>query len=39
VTYPPLERHALNYPALIVDHKQQQRLFKERYQQQKAMND
>jgi deoxyribodipyrimidine photo-lyase len=33
---PPLERHALDYPAPIVDHKQQQRQFKERYQQQKA---
>ncbi len=33
---PPLERHALHYPAPIVDHKTQQRLFKERYQQQKA---
>lgn len=36
---PPLERHALNYPAPIVDHKQQQRLFKEIYQQQKVLND
>jgi deoxyribodipyrimidine photo-lyase len=33
---PPLERNALDYPAPIVDHKQQQRQFKELYQQQKA---
>lgn len=35
---PPLERHALDYPAPIVDHKQQQRQFKELYQQQKAVS-
>jgi deoxyribodipyrimidine photo-lyase len=35
---PPLERHRCGYPAPIVDHKQQQRQFKERYQQQKAVN-
>lgn len=34
----PLERHALNYPAPIVEHNKQQRLFKERYQQQKAVS-
>jgi deoxyribodipyrimidine photo-lyase len=34
----PLERHALNYPAPIVDHNKQQRQFKERYQQQKAVS-
>jgi len=34
----PLERNALDYPAPIVDHKQQQRQFKERYQQQKAVS-
>ena len=33
---PSEERDALGYPAPIVDHKQQQRQFKERYQQQKA---
>lgn len=33
----PLERNALGYPAPIVDHKKQQRLFKERYQQQKVV--
>ncbi|MCX7594808.1 MAG: deoxyribodipyrimidine photo-lyase, 8-HDF type [Fischerella sp.] len=33
---PPLERRAIGYPLPIVDHKQQQKLFKERYQQQKA---
>jgi len=33
---PPLERHALNYPAPIVEHNKQQRQFKERYQQQKV---
>ncbi|AFZ03829.1 FAD-binding domain-containing protein [Calothrix sp. PCC 6303] len=32
----PLERRALGYPSAIVDHKIQQKLFKERYQQQKA---
>ena len=32
---PPSEREALDYPAPIVDHKQQQRRFKERYQRQK----
>ncbi|NWF57884.1 MAG: deoxyribodipyrimidine photo-lyase, 8-HDF type [Fischerella sp.] len=32
----PLERRAIDYPLPIVDHKQQQKLFKERYQQQKA---
>jgi len=32
---PPSEREALDYPAPIVDHKQQQRQFKERYQRQK----
>ncbi|MBW4627013.1 MAG: deoxyribodipyrimidine photo-lyase, 8-HDF type [Brasilonema octagenarum HA4186-MV1] len=31
----PLERHAVGYPDPIVDHNKQQRLFKERYQQQK----
>ncbi|MDF5730277.1 MAG: FAD-binding domain-containing protein [Rhizonema sp. PD38] len=31
----PLERDALGYPQPIVEHKQQQRYFKERYQQQK----
>jgi deoxyribodipyrimidine photo-lyase len=31
----PLERHRCNYPAPIVDHNQQQRLFKSLYQQQK----
>lgn len=33
---PELERHRCGYPAPIVDHNQQQRLFKELYQQQKA---
>lgn len=33
---PDIERYACNYPAPIVDHNQQQRLFKERYQQQKG---
>lgn len=33
---PAEERDALGYPLPIVDHKIQQRLFKERYQQQKA---
>jgi deoxyribodipyrimidine photo-lyase len=33
---PPLERHSLGYPLPIVDHKQQQQVFKNRYQQQKA---
>ncbi|MBW4574390.1 MAG: DNA photolyase family protein [Aphanothece sp. CMT-3BRIN-NPC111] len=32
---PADERYALGYPDPIVDHKQQQRLFKERYQEQK----
>ncbi|MFH7027701.1 MAG: FAD-binding domain-containing protein [Heteroscytonema crispum UTEX LB 1556] len=31
----PLERHAVGYPDPIVDHKQQQKQFKERYQRQK----
>ncbi len=31
----PLERHSLGYPAPIVDHNQQQRRFKQLYQQQK----
>jgi deoxyribodipyrimidine photo-lyase len=31
----PLERHAIGYPDPIVDHNKQQKLFKERYQQQK----
>jgi deoxyribodipyrimidine photo-lyase len=35
---PPIDRHALDYPAPIVDHNQQQRQFKERYQQHKAVN-
>jgi deoxyribodipyrimidine photo-lyase len=35
---PPAERDALDYPAPIVDHKKQQREFKERYQQQKALS-
>ncbi|MBR8834053.1 MAG: deoxyribodipyrimidine photo-lyase [Stigonema ocellatum SAG 48.90 = DSM 106950] len=34
---PASEREALDYPAPIVDHKQQQRLFKELYQQQKDL--
>jgi deoxyribodipyrimidine photo-lyase len=33
----PLERRALGYPNAIVDHKVQQKLFKERYQQQKML--
>ncbi|HEY9637175.1 MAG TPA: deoxyribodipyrimidine photo-lyase, partial [Coleofasciculaceae cyanobacterium] len=33
---PPLDRDRCGYPAPIVDHKIQQRQFKERYQQQKA---
>ncbi len=33
----PLERDALGYPQPIVDHKQQQRQFKELYQQQKQV--
>lgn len=33
----PLECHALGYPEPIVEHKQQQRQFKDRYQQQKAV--
>ncbi|BAZ66108.1 DNA photolyase, FAD-binding protein [Fischerella sp. NIES-4106] len=32
----PLERQAVGYPTPIVDHKQQQKMFKERYQQQKV---
>jgi deoxyribodipyrimidine photo-lyase len=32
---PPLERHRCGYPAPIVDHNQQQRRFKEHYQQQR----
>lgn len=35
---PLTERDALDYPAPIVDHKKQQRQFKERYQQQKALS-
>ncbi len=35
---PPTERDALDYPGPIVDHKIQQRQFKERYQQQRAVN-
>ncbi len=35
---PADERHRCNYPAPIVDHKKQQRQFKERYQQQKAVS-
>jgi deoxyribodipyrimidine photo-lyase len=31
----PLERHGVGYPEPIVDHKKQQQLFKQRYQQQK----
>lgn len=31
----PLERRAAGYPEAIVDHKVQQKLFKDRYQQQK----
>ncbi|MBH8561601.1 deoxyribodipyrimidine photo-lyase, 8-HDF type [Nostoc sp. CENA67] len=34
----PLERHGLGYPDPIVDHKKQQQLFKQRYQQQKALS-
>ncbi|GAB4178642.1 MAG: deoxyribodipyrimidine photo-lyase, 8-HDF type [Coleofasciculaceae cyanobacterium] len=34
----PLERHALDYPAPIVEHNKQQRQFKERYQQQKTVS-
>ena len=33
---PPAEREALDYPAPIVDHKKQQREFKQRYQEQKS---
>lgn len=36
---PADERDAVGYPAAIVDHNQQQRLFKERYQLQKAKAD
>jgi deoxyribodipyrimidine photo-lyase len=32
----PLERKAIDYPAPIVDHHQQQQIFKEKYQKQKA---
>lgn len=32
----PLERHGLDYPEPIVEHKKQQQQFKQRYQQQKA---
>ncbi len=35
---PDLERHRCSYPAPIVDHNQQQRYFKELYQQQKALS-
>ncbi len=35
---PPLERHGIDYPEPIVDHKQQQKQFKQLYQQQKAAN-
>src|SRR4028118_399575 len=35
---PPAERDAVSYPAPIVDHNKQQRQFKERYQQQKALS-
>ncbi len=35
---PADERDRCNYPAPIVDHKKQQRQFKERYQQQKAVS-
>ncbi|MEA5569324.1 deoxyribodipyrimidine photo-lyase, 8-HDF type [Anabaena sp. UHCC 0399] len=34
----PLERHAVGYPEPIVDHKKQQQLFKQRYQQQKDLS-
>ena len=34
---PGLERHTLGYPEPIVDHKVQQALFKNKYQQQKEM--
>ncbi|WGV23945.1 FAD-binding domain-containing protein [Halotia branconii] len=33
---PPLERHGIDYPEPIVDHKKQQKQFKQLYQQQKA---
>ncbi|AUS99783.1 deoxyribodipyrimidine photolyase [Nostoc sp. CENA543] len=33
----PLERRAVGYPDPIVDHKKQQQLFKQRYQQQKEL--
>jgi deoxyribodipyrimidine photo-lyase len=33
----PLERRAVGYPEPIVDHKKQQQLFKQRYQQQKDL--
>jgi len=32
----PLERKAIDYPAPVVDHNKQQKLFKEKYQKQKA---
>jgi deoxyribodipyrimidine photo-lyase len=34
----PLERRAVGYPAPIVDHKKQQALFKQLYQNQKTDN-
>jgi deoxyribodipyrimidine photo-lyase len=35
---PEEERDACDYPAPLVDHNKQQRQFKERYQQQKALS-
>jgi deoxyribodipyrimidine photo-lyase len=35
---PPLDYYGTNYPQPIVDHKQQQALFKQLYQQQKAVS-
>ncbi|MBD2444436.1 deoxyribodipyrimidine photo-lyase [Dolichospermum sp. FACHB-1091] len=35
---PPLECHRVNYPKPIVDHQKQQALFKQLYQQQKAVS-
>jgi deoxyribodipyrimidine photo-lyase len=35
---PPLDYYGTNYPQPIVDHKQQQALFKQLYQQQKAIS-
>ncbi|MDP5016264.1 MAG: deoxyribodipyrimidine photolyase, partial [Dolichospermum sp.] len=35
---PPLDYYGTNYPQPIVDHKQQQALFKQIYQQQKAVS-